>query len=215
MGEEGNLLHRAVDVITRLAYLQLLWIGGCLAGGIILGVFPSTQAVYAIVKVWEEEGFYRTDNLFDLFKEEYKVEFYRSNKMGWILFPIGLFLFFDMYLAAQLETVIGLGLLAVFFVLFIGYILFLTCIFPMMSHFDKGIKELAKDTFLISVSSMGYILLNVMINIGITAFFFIVLPASIPFFLVSILAILNTKVMRKAFKRIEEKKEKYQPIGER
>lgn len=214
MGEEGNVLHRAVDVITRLAYLQILWIGGCLVGGVVLGLFPSTQAVYAIVKRWEEEGLYQIDHLYDAFKKEYKSEFFKSNKIGWVLVPIGLFLIFDMYLAAQLENILGMALVAIFFVLCICYILFLTCLFPMISHFDMTIKELVKNTFLISISSMGYVLINVAISSGMTVFFLIVLPASIPFFLVSILAVVNTKLIRKAFKRIEEKKEKYRLVGE-
>ena len=84
----SGALYRIMVWITRLAYLHLLWILFTLAGAVIFGLFPSTTAMFAIVRDWLNG---KTDrNLFSIFWIYFKAEFWKSNRLGLVV--IGLLL---------------------------------------------------------------------------------------------------------------------------
>src|SRR5690606_9588575 len=51
-----ELHQRAGRLGLRLLYLQLLWLGWTLRGGVLLGIFPATAAVHAVLRAHERGG---------------------------------------------------------------------------------------------------------------------------------------------------------------
>jgi uncharacterized membrane protein YesL len=50
-----NGVYRFCEWVTRLAYLNLLWIMFSLAGLVVFGVMPSTIAMYTVTRRWLTE----------------------------------------------------------------------------------------------------------------------------------------------------------------
>ncbi|RLQ94637.1 YesL family protein [Falsibacillus albus] len=133
--------------ITRFAYLQLLWLLFMLAGGIIFGFYPSTNAMFAIVRDWLRG---KTDEpLFRSFASYFKREFWKSNRLGFIITAFVLlivldFVYFQMTGNTQLSwTKVPL------FAFMLLFLLFLLYLFPSFAHFDLSVRQLLKQTLLI------------------------------------------------------------------
>ena len=64
-------LHEAADEVFWAARLNLLWIAGTLAGGVVLGIGPATLAAFAVARARSRNGHAR-------FIAEYRREFRRG-----------------------------------------------------------------------------------------------------------------------------------------
>ncbi len=47
-----SALNKAFEWITKIAYLNLLWLGFTLLGLIIFGIFPATAATFTVARKW-------------------------------------------------------------------------------------------------------------------------------------------------------------------
>ncbi len=67
---------------AKLVYLNILWIGFSLLGGLVLGLAPATMAMFAVSRNWTrgEQEF----PLFALFWKKYREEFWAANAVGWL-----------------------------------------------------------------------------------------------------------------------------------
>lgn len=75
--------------ITHFAYLNLLWIIFTLIGGVILGIIPSTVAMFAIARktAMGEEDI----SVIKTFWSTFRTEFIRANGLGLKITLIGFF----------------------------------------------------------------------------------------------------------------------------
>src|SRR5690554_2101428 len=139
-----STIYRATEWITRLAYLNLLWIFFTLTGLLLFGFFPSTLAMYAIVRDWLNG---KTDIvIFKNFWNYYKTEFVKSNLLGLFLITIIVLIGLDIYYVQMNDfTWISIPLYAMILL----FILFLFYLFPAFTHFDLNLFPLIKNTFFI------------------------------------------------------------------
>src|SRR4051812_16513904 len=81
--------------ITHFAYLNILWILFTLAGAVVLGIVPSTVAMFAVARktAMGEEDI----PVFKTFWRTYRTEFIRANGLGLLLTAIGLIWYFDLH----------------------------------------------------------------------------------------------------------------------
>ncbi len=75
-------LYRFSDRFAKLVYLNILWMGFSLLGGLVLGFAPATMAMFAVNRNWIWGDQERP--LFPLFWEKYRREFWAANAVGWI-----------------------------------------------------------------------------------------------------------------------------------
>lgn len=91
--------YKLLEWISRLAFLNILWISFSLLGLILFGFFPATVAMYSVVRKWmygkEDVSIFRT------FWTAYKQEFVKSNLLGLIIFTIGVILYIDFHFVIQ------------------------------------------------------------------------------------------------------------------
>src|SRR5699024_1115589 len=83
----ANGFYKVAEKITRFAYVNILWIAFTMAGLGILGFFPATAAMFAVIRKWGQG--YDDIKVFPTFLETYKKEFKKANIVGYILFLIG------------------------------------------------------------------------------------------------------------------------------
>jgi uncharacterized membrane protein YesL len=195
-------------VISRLAYLNLLWIMFTIAGLVVFGFFPATAAMFAVTRKWVMK---ETDiPIFKTFWKSYKSEFLKSNLLGITLVLIGVILFFDLrfFQSANIGIwgILYMPLLVVTFI----YGVVLLYVFPIFVHYDINIRQILKNSFLMMILNP---LSSIMMIISIIAFYFLLMaiPGLILFFTGSVLAY---AMMWFSYRAIEKVQQKKQPTSE-
>ncbi|HET7616371.1 MAG TPA: DUF624 domain-containing protein, partial [Bacillales bacterium] len=89
-----NTLIVVMEWLTRLAYINILWLLFTLAGLVVFGFGPATNAMFALMRKWllypeEDVPVWKT------FYRIYRSEFVRSNVLTSIVFLLGVILYFD------------------------------------------------------------------------------------------------------------------------
>jgi uncharacterized membrane protein YesL len=195
----ANGVYRFCEWVTRLAYLNVLWISFSLLGLIVLGAGPSTVAMYTVTRKW------LTGNLdipiFKTFFQTYKKEFQRGNLLGIILFCILAVFWIDFKIFAVMDaefsvvTILLSSLSLVFFVL-------LLFIFPVYVHFNIKLSEVFKFSVLIGFSKPFYSLMMIAGSFG--ALFISLLHVTvILFFSGSLFSLIMSAIALRAFKSLE------------
>lgn len=172
--------------IWRVILVNWCWFVFTILGLGILGFFPASVALFAIIRKWIRK---ETDfPVLKTFKQVYFQEWKRSNVIGFVFYGIGLFLFIDIRIVHQMMT----GFMAVFLSIFLYIIvcvLLLTVgyFFAIYAHYELPNKGYIKQAFLFALTSfpstilivIGFILIGYMINEypGLILFGFAVAPA--------------------------------------
>ncbi|MCM2677058.1 YesL family protein [Alkalicoccobacillus plakortidis] len=185
-------LQKVAEWITRMAYLNLLWLGFTLAGLVLFTVFPSTFAMFAVIRKWIMG---ETDTpVFKTFFSYFKKDFVRGNIIGLFLLLIGFILYVDLQF---LLTFGGEGIVAYFYypVLIVTLIVALGTlfVFPVYVHYQLSIKNVFKTAFfLMAVNPLLSIVL--LVALGTSGYAMISFPATIIFFGASVPAYIIMRI---------------------
>ncbi|GIN41850.1 MULTISPECIES: YesL family protein [Heyndrickxia] len=133
--------------IWRVVSLNLCWIAFTILGLGIFGFFPSSVALFTIVRRWLKKD---TDlHVWKTFKQVYFSEWKRSNGIGLVFYCIGLFLFIDIRIVTGIMT----GIFSIFLLVFLYFVAFLLLLsigyfFALYVHYELSNKEYIKQSFL-------------------------------------------------------------------
>lgn len=187
--------------ILELAYINVLWILFTLVGLGVFGIFPSTTAMFGVVrKLIRKEGHVK---IFSTFWTLFRQDFIKANGFGFILLAFAYFLYIDFTFIYLNDGQFGFLLPVIAFV-FISCLATVLFLFPVYVHFNLKFFHYIKQSFLIAITSpievLSIALLAVAIYFSITLF-----PGAIPLFSGSVFAYFATIISLRAFKRIEAK----------
>lgn len=158
--------HGICQWITRLAYINLLWLLFMGLGLFVFGAAPSTVTMFTIIRKWLKG---ETDlPVFSFFWATYIKEFWKANQLGFILLGISIVLFLDWRLISSIQgslypILIGCLIGAAF--LFLTVMLF---IFPVYVQYEYKTMQYIKAAFLLGISYPLYTM--VMISAAICVF---------------------------------------------
>jgi uncharacterized membrane protein YesL len=141
-------IYRTCIWISKLAYLNLLWLFFTLTGAILLGVGPSTAGLYSVVRKWQREGIDQT-RVFKTYWSTYKNDFWRANFLSWIFIITGFILYFDLRFFQSQTGVLSLLLFSLSVAASVVYIAALVYLFPIFVHFDLRFSQYIKNCILI------------------------------------------------------------------
>jgi uncharacterized membrane protein YesL len=193
--------ERVANRMIQLAYINILWIFFTLVGLGIFGLFPSTTAMFGVVRklIRNEVGV----KIFPTFWTLFRQDFVKANGLGLILAAIAYFLYFD-FTFIQLNNGRFDFLLPVIGFVLISCIAISLFLFPVYAHFNLKFLHYIKQAFLIAISSPLEVLAIAMIA-GATYFLVSLFPGAIPLFSGSVFAYFATIISNRAFRRIESK----------
>lgn len=202
--------YRISLVISRLAYINILWILFTLLGLVLFGIFPATVGIFSVVRKWvmgEKEI-----PIFKTFSENYRREFLKSNGLGLILALIGYILYIDFQImpVGGFFTVLRIGLVTVT----IFYVIVLLYIFPVYVHYEWKIRNYLTYALLLGAGHPHFTFLMI-VGIGILYTVCIVFPGIIPFFSVSLLAYMVMWLAYLVMKKMEDLQRKKKEESER
>jgi uncharacterized membrane protein YesL len=152
--------------ITRLAYINLLWLFFMVLGLFVLGAAPATVTMFTIIRKWIKG---ESDlPVFTTYWNTYKKEFWKANSLGFILAGISLILYLDWRLISSVQGSlypILMGCLIGIVFLFLVVTLF---IFPVYVQYEYKTLQYIKTAFLLGISYPLYTM--VMISAAICIF---------------------------------------------
>lgn len=196
----NNVLYSLFVWITRLALIHILWVSFTVAGGLLLGFFPSTAALFVIMRDWIRG---KTDlPVLSSYWHYYKKNFWKSNRLGIYIMALGLLIGLDLWYiqsaAGEWFTWTRIPLFA-FMLLFL---LFLFYLFPAFVHFDLNVRNVLKQAFLIMLISPFHTLLILLCLAALFVFMYLV-PGLAFLFGSSAYAFVTMWLCLHAFQRIQ------------
>ncbi|OAK72317.1 YesL family protein [Lederbergia galactosidilytica] len=199
-------INTALEWITRLAYLNILWIAFSAAGLIVVGLFPATAATFAVARKW---AMGQTDvAVFKIFWASYKKELVKSNMLGYILLLIGYILYLDFVFLTVSPSNMTAILTIPFLVIGFIYVLTLFYVFPTFVHYDQKIFQVIKSSFFVMIINPLPTLTMLIGTFGISAILWKFQGLAI-FFSMSVLAVVIMMPAHRAFEKINKKQAIY------
>lgn len=147
MNPTSGFIYNVFEWITRLAYLNLLWILFSLAGGLIFGFFPATIAMFAISREWLKGNF--DIPILKSFWDYYRRDFLKSNLLGIFISIIIFLIAIDIiYIQGNTNGLLTWTYIPLFAFMLL-FIMLLFYIFPAFVHYDIKVQYVMKNSFLI------------------------------------------------------------------
>jgi uncharacterized membrane protein YesL len=203
-------LYRGSEWIMRFAWVQLLWVGFSLLGVILLGFFPSTIAMFTVIRKWVMG---QSDiPILKTFWNTFKNEWVKSNLFGLLLSLIGILIYVDLTLVNHSTDSFMQWSKYPMLLLVITFSLILLYAFPSYVHYNVNLLHVLKNSLFIMLVSPVY---NVVMILGLVAIFLIanLLPPLLVFFGGSAIAFVIMWSCYKSFLSIDRKKGKIKNLS--
>ncbi|WEG13498.1 YesL family protein [Pullulanibacillus sp. KACC 23026] len=194
-------VYQITTWIVKLVYLNILWILFTFLGLLIVGIMPSTAALFAVIRklIMGEVDI----PILPTFWKYYKQEFLRINLLGFVLCLLGGILYLDIYYFSKIHDGISRIALYFFFVLAFFYAILVLNIFPLYVHYQLKMFQYIKFAFLLGMSN---VIGNVITLVSMIGIYFILLhfPTTFLFFSVSGLGFIIMWVSYRRFTKIDD-----------
>ncbi|WP_445612377.1 YesL family protein [Geobacillus sp. YF-1] len=201
-------LYRVCEWITRLAYVNLLWMVFTIIGLGIFGIAPATVALFTIIRKWI--FFHDTEiPVLKTFAQTYKREFWRANRIGLLLMAMAYIFYIDIIYLAHVPPGWKLPFSVALLIIFLFYMVMLLYVFPIYVHYELRFWQYMKYAFLIGMAN-PLMTLVMLVSVGILLLVLMYIPGLIPFFSISTMALVVMGTALRVFGKMEEKQEMWQ-----
>jgi len=195
-------IYRAAELITRLVYVNILWILFTLLGLGIFGIMPATLSMFGIIKMWIKGK--ENIEVIKVYWEIYKKYFVKINIIGLIMFIIGVILLIDLRYFNSLVGVQYFIITYFIYLIITLYFVNLMYIFPITIQYQLKKKDIIKNAlFFIFLTPIET--LQMVLGVFGVAFLFRFLPSLLPFLGISIPVFVTAWTSEKTFEKIEYK----------
>jgi uncharacterized membrane protein YesL len=171
-------VYRWLETATDFFLLNLMWLVACLP---VVTIFPSTAAMFGVVRDWVrgKEG-----SLTRTFTARFRENLGQSLLVGAIWTVFGVALFLDYLVANQLSYWAEIILKSVLVLVCTVYAFGSVYLFPVMVHYETDWKTVIKNSLLISIGRMPttvvcLVFLVVMVGLTVVVPFLVVITGSI------------------------------------
>jgi uncharacterized membrane protein YesL len=176
-------IYRWLDTATDFFLLNLLWLVSCLP---VVTIFPSTAAMFGVVRDWvrKKEG-----SLMRAFITRFRENLGQSLLVGAIWTVFGVALFLDFLVANQLSYWAEIVLKALLVLVSTLYAFGSVYLFPVMVHYETDWKTVIMNSLLISIRRLPttvvcLVFLVVMVGLTVVVPFLVIITGSITAYVV-------------------------------
>ncbi|MGM0877560.1 MAG: YesL family protein [Bacillota bacterium] len=197
----GDWYIRIGEWGLNLFLLNILWILFTLLGLFVVGIFPATAALFAVMRKLTMES--KDISVFKLFWNTFRTEFFKANLLGYIFLFIGFILYVDLRVVQQLDNnILHQALTIALYILIFVYFLTLLYVFPIFVHFNMKTKEYLKHAIILAIARP---IQSIFMVIGFIIVLFLLwrIPGLIPVFGVSLISFILMKIASISFPKIE------------
>jgi len=141
-------VYRWLETATDFFLLNLMWLVACLP---VVTIFPSTAAMFGVVRDWvrEKEG-----SLTRTFIARFRENLGQSLLVGAIWAVLGVALFLDFLVANQLSYWAEIVLKSLLVLVSTLYAFGSVYLFPVMVHYETDWKTVIKNSVLMSIGRL-------------------------------------------------------------
>jgi uncharacterized membrane protein YesL len=171
-------VYRWLETATDFFLLNLIWLAVCLP---VVTIFPSTAAMFGVVRDWVrgKEG-----SLTRTFITRFRENLGQSLLVGVIWTVFGVALFFDFLVASKLSFGAEVVLKALLVLVSALYAFGSVFLFPVMVHYEADWKTVIRNSLLMSIGRlpttvMSLVLLAVMVGLTVVVPFLVIITGSI------------------------------------
>lgn len=197
-------LYNGMEWLSKLVYIQFLWVLGSVVGLVIGGVFPATMAMFAVLRkmIQGDDDF----SFFKTFWASFRAVFWKANALGVIVAFFSFVLYFYLTLMKSLDgalfVFLYIGLLSFTFI-FIVANLFLG---PVFSHYELPFLQYLKMSLFFGFSCPFH---GISMVGGLVAIYYLMafIPGLLPFLSVSLLAWFLMYMANLAFHKTQQEQE--------
>ncbi|MCB5236072.1 MULTISPECIES: YesL family protein [Niallia] len=197
----SNGVYKFCEWVTRLAYVNILWLCFTVLGLGLFGWMPASMAMFAVTKKWVNG---ETDiRIFPVFWNSYKQDWWKGNILG-IIIAITFFLFYlDFRIIGTFEGNTTL-LLFVMLGLFLSVSTTFFYLLPVFTYYDLRLLEYIKYAFIIGFLRPFHTVGIFIAVLGVTLIASLHITLLL-FFSISSLAFVITWIANKAFVSIDHR----------
>ncbi|MCF6409092.1 YesL family protein [Pseudalkalibacillus salsuginis] len=187
--------------IMRLAVLNVLWFLYSLLGLFVGGIFPATVAALGVSRKWiNGELDIKVRRTFD---QIYRQEFVNSNILGWLLFAVGVLLYFSYQVIVHSAGEITFIIPFVFYLVLFFYVIIVLWSFPLLVHYQATWFHQIKNALIIGLINLHYTFASGLVVFAV-AYFSLVYPGVIPFFSIGVAALGCMWLSMKIFWKLDQ-----------
>jgi uncharacterized membrane protein YesL len=188
-------IYRWLEVATDFFLLNLMWLMACLP---VVTIFPSTAAMFGVVRDWVRG---KEDRLTRTFITRFRENFGQSLLVGAIWTVFGVALFLDFLVASQLSFGAEIALKSLLVLVTSLYAFGSVFLFPVIVHYEADWKTVIKNSLLMSIGRlpttvMCLVLFAVMAGLTVVVPFLVIITGSITAYFVY-------KLCDRAFRKID------------
>lgn len=198
-------IYSIAEWIYRLAFVNLLWILFTLLGLVVFGLFPATMSMFSVIRKWvlgEPDP-----QIFRTFLKHYKRDFFKSNFIGLNVTITGMIIYmYIQYIGATLDSVLIYTHIPLYFFMVITILTFLY-LPPVFVHYDVGLFQVLKNSFIIMIMNPIYTIVLV-VSVLIVIYVLKYIPGALFFFGGSTVSLTMMRICYRAFQYLENRKNK-------
>jgi uncharacterized membrane protein YesL len=156
-------LYRVLEVLTKIFFLNVLWLVMCLP---IVTIFPATAAMFGVVREWTKE---REPGIFGAFFSFFKENFRQCLWIGFLWTLVGFVLATDFVLIGQMDSVLRVPL---FLVMVFGGVLYVftsVYLFPVMVNYHASWIKVVRTSLFLSIGQL-FTTVKCLLVIGVVLF---------------------------------------------
>ncbi|MFS0862342.1 YesL family protein [Fredinandcohnia sp. 179-A 10B2 NHS] len=198
-----NRAYTATEWITRIVYINLLWISFSFLGLVFLGFFPATISMFTVIRKWLMGD--RDIPVFRTFWKTYQSEFIRGNVLGVIIWLVAGLLVLDLvFIKFTGSSYTSLVQIPVYMLILVAGLTTIY-IFPVYVHYNLKLNQIIKNSFFLMLINP---LENTVMIASLVAIFFVVkfIPGFGFFFAGSLSATVIMATCLLTFKKADNKK---------
>jgi uncharacterized membrane protein YesL len=154
MNKLMTILLPVMDRIWNIILLNILWLLFTVVGFGLLGIFPATIAVFAILRSWILKK--DTLNLVKEFWKHYRAEFKKANIFGIFVWVFVYFFYIDWKFVQKIDAGYSLVGYILLLSLFIIFTLILIYLFPLVVHYNISFGKAVKTGLLLALLNPIY-----------------------------------------------------------
>lgn len=192
-------------VISRLAYLNLLWVFATILGLVVVGIMPATISMFTVVRKWVMKE--NDIPIFKTFFVTFKKEFLKTNMIMVILGIIGSLLFIDLrFTGFMRESWLYNVFLGILFIAGFLYFILVVYIAPVYVHYQLSIRRYLTYSIMIGATNLPY---TIAILIALSSIYYISMkvPGITLFFSFSVSACITMYFANLSFNNLLKKQQ--------
>jgi uncharacterized membrane protein YesL len=168
----NSKIYRIGEVLANLFLLNLMWLVACLP---VITAFPSTAAMFGVVRHWIKDS---DSGIVMPFIQHFRANLAQSLGIGFVWLTAGGLLLIDFFVVGSMVAWLKVPMFVLLVLVALCLLLTSVYLFPVMVNYEGRWRDVIKNSFLIALSQPGITSLCILV-VALALIVVFYLPASV------------------------------------